>query len=463
MKLYVFIVYFLVSFSHPEGAYTRIPGCNKSYVGIRGKRINTDFLPKGPEVEVREISDEYRLEIKNTGPVVLDSRIDFMAKMFNKTGHLADSTSFLYVWNNDADFHELRKEDNFEANMTQTYSFVLPSQYTMQVCVYSKEEKLTHIKYHLVAKGGTKFTLTSLLNGKIDLKQSLSYQKHKKVLATNIPIDFSVNLTDKFQSKPTSSFHWFNGKTLLGHTTVPKFVFTLKKAEKMEKLSVSVSTSLEDEFVEKKGEWSEDVQVKDAIQGVKWNLSGRSSVDVNNLLNLTVFYKASNPTVICWEVCEAKKNSSYCSNTTCESPLTGNRKQFDVQVGFPSVGLYHIHFRLENDVSQQHYRTGVVHVYATDSYSSHGYAIPIFFSCLGVFIVLVSSIYFVRMKRKPHVETADFDFHPSLNREEPHPIITGIKRTFTHQFFQPKHLYSSLQQPRTSARSYDSMSENGPL
>ncbi|XP_033734688.1 uncharacterized protein LOC117323525 [Pecten maximus] len=460
MKLIV-LVYFLVGISHHEGANTRVPKCNKNYVQMRDRRIeNNTYLQKIPDAETDEIpTSGYRLEVNNTGPAVLDSKINFLAKLFNKTGHLADSTSFLYVWNNDADFHELRKEDNFEANMTQIYTFILPSRYTMQVCVYFKEEKLAYTKYHLVARGETRFTITSTLNGKIDVKQNLTHQKNKKILAADTPIYFSVNLTDRFQMKPTSSFHWFNGKTLLGQTKTPRFVLTLKKPETVVKLSVSVSTSLDDAFLLKKGEWSEDVQVKDAIQLVRWNMSGSSSVDVNNLLNLTVYYQASNPTVICWEVCEANRNSSNCGNTTCDHPMTGNRKQFDVRVGFPNVGLYHIHFRLENDVSLQHYRTGVVHVYDTDSYSSHGYAIPVFFTCLGVAILLVTSVYIVRWKRKPYVETADFDFHPSLNRDQSHPILTGIKSTIS-QIFQPKHSYSSLQQPTTTARTYGSTSDN---
>ncbi|XP_060067178.1 uncharacterized protein LOC132547439 [Ylistrum balloti] len=453
MRWCMFFVYTLIGVSHVEGANTRVPGCSQNHVRIRNSKV----WQKGPEAETDEMpTSGYRLEVTNTGPAVLDSKIQFLAKLFNKTGHLADSTLFLYVWNNNADFQELRKEDNFEANMTQTYSFVIPTKYKMQVCVYSKEEKLTHTKYHLVARGDTHFILTSTLNGKMDLKQNLTHQKSKKILATNTPIYFTMNLTDKFQTKPTSSFHWFSGKKLLGETSVPKFEFISKNAETVEKLSVSVSTSLDD-FIEKKGEWSEDVQMKNAIQWVKWNMSGGCTVDVDDLLNLTVFYQASNPTVICWEVCKANTNSSNCSNTTCEPPVTGNRKQINIQVGFSHVGLYHIHLRLENDVSQQHYRTRAVHVYDADNYSSHGLAVPIVFSCLGVFILLVSSVYMVRLKRKPHVETADFDFHPSLNRDQPHPFVTGIKRTIS-LVFQPKHSYGSLQQPTTTASKYGSTS-----
>lgn len=464
-KLGALVVYFLVgiSLSGGDDARSRVPRCSKNYVQTytRERRIkNNIVLQKGPETD--EIPPNgYRLEVNNTGPAVLDSKINFMAKLFNKTGHLADSTSFLYIWNNNADFRELRKEDNFEANMTETYIYVLPSQYTMQVCVYSKEEKLSHTKYQLVAKGETYFTITSTLNGNIAVKQNLTHQKNPKILATNTPIIFSVNLMDKFQSesRPTSSFQWFSGEKLLGETKKPKFMFTLKKPETVEKLSVSVITSLDDDFLVKKGDWSEDLQVKDAIRWVKWNISGNASVDVNKLLNFTVHYQASNPTVICWEVCKAHSNLSNCGNKTCEHPMTGNRKQFDVRVSFPSVGLYRICFQMENDVSLEYYRTEIVHVYDSDSYSSHGYGIPIFFTCLGILIVIVAGVYVVRIKRKPHVETADFDFHPALNRDQPHPIVSGIKRSMS-QLFEPKHLYSTLHKPRTKARTYGSVSEN---
>jgi len=106
----------------------------------------------------------YHLKLTNSGPVVLDSIIDFRAQMFDEKGHVADPKLFLYIWQNNATFRDLRTVNGFDANLTKqvfsTFS-VDPRIYTMQVCVYDRETKSSGIiKHTRVAQGRSKFVLT---------------------------------------------------------------------------------------------------------------------------------------------------------------------------------------------------------------------------------------------------------------------------------------------------------------
>ncbi|XP_041364969.1 uncharacterized protein LOC121380216 isoform X2 [Gigantopelta aegis] len=372
-------------------------------------------------------------------------------------GHFAQSKLFQYLWSNSADTDMKKTLDDFNASIECKFvsGKVIPGQYLMTVIVYVHNTWPRNI----VVYGSIQFDLTESLNGNLNISQHLPYQRNNSTFSTGEMVTVHANVTDKFPTKKSSEFlpkvefvyYWFRNTTFIKRTRDPFFNFTpsdtgnftmsteiiaVLRSDEMPRTNTSLSEASKpcESFrmhrltaaphrirrgrrVVKCGIMEQPVSVKESLRFV--SIEGDTDGPVGGAIKMNVTCHGSSPsfpTAVCWNITDTNF-SLPIGNASCEPAVFVHTCEHHVEISLNTSGWHIVWFTVYNDVS---FITGrhVVLAYAPDSTSSSVLVIPVVFSILGIVIVVLGVGYILRLKKKPLVEVADFDFHPSLSPDQ---------------------------------------------
>ncbi|GFO04219.1 hypothetical protein PoB_003072400, partial [Plakobranchus ocellatus] len=285
------------------------------------------------------------------------------------------------------------------------------------------------------------------LNGHLELHQDLEYKRLSNTFATHKPIRASAIVVDHFeeQQKPFFKFFWYeNGKYLIT-SEVPEVVTTIEtagnlslKAEILATMAVrgvrptkrvitilcmSIRCELQKEAEVlnevKGGNFEEKIFFKDPlstcfIERVDAKATDREvRIGGSALVNITC--NGSAPTAVCMNISTYNASADPTSiNYTCEPGQFVDSLHHQVQVKLNKTGWNDVHFFVYNDVTRKQY-TVAYYAYDPDSENIPALVLPLVFVVLGCFVITTGIVYIMRLRKKPLVEVADFDFHPTLN------------------------------------------------
>ncbi|GFR97975.1 hypothetical protein ElyMa_006338000 [Elysia marginata] len=181
-------------------------------------------------------------------------------------------------------------------------------------------------------------------------------------------------------------------------------------------------------------------------------LVGEPSVyDTTRYLLSTITCIGSAPTAVCLTFTHYNDSDSAAPDTnysSCEPGQFEDSLTQQVRVKLNHTGWHDVHFHLYNDVSRKRY-TLAYYAYDPTSANLPALVLPIVFVTLGLVVVLGGAVYIMRLRKKPLVEVADFDFHPTLN-ESSSGGASGMRLSLvvnTIKYMMTRRKFSS---PRTS-------------
>ncbi|RUS88504.1 hypothetical protein EGW08_003762 [Elysia chlorotica] len=421
----------------------------KKYVATDSSSTIPPTLPTEPPIVTLEPATKvrYRLNLTNPGPSVLDSTLSFVAELKTESGEeIPSGMNFSYLWMNMADLKALRTKDEFKAKIplifpSQGNGSVEAGDYTMTVVV-SEESNPSKI----LAFQTKKFVLTEKLNGHLHIRQDLEFQRLSNTFSTNREFAANAILLDQFEEeqKPHYQFFWFEDEKFIVSTQRPEVVtlvdkpgnFSLrsevlatvavninqqKKAEGPNKLTekgtkrgagVSVGSDV------KNGLFEEKLYFKDPldlcyIDRVDTEPSDRDvKLGVSAVINITC--EGSAPTAVCLNLTRYNGSAPLPTNQSCRPQTFLDVLHHQVKVTFNASGWHDVHFFIFNDVSVKRY-TLAYYAYDPSSANIPALVLPAVFATLGLLVIVGGAAYIMRLRKKPLVEVADFDFHPTLN------------------------------------------------
>ncbi|XP_064617429.1 uncharacterized protein LOC135481679 [Liolophura sinensis] len=392
--------------------------------------------PEGAHTNKRlhepDIVQNFTLELSNSSPAVLDSSVIFWAKLRDFTGHLGDTSKFKYQWYDSEKPDKKVTIDDFTSSITRVYreDEHRAGTYFMRVTVLKDN--------NAVAVKAMYYNLTGRLNGNMTVLQNLSYQREPNILSTDHPITLRAQVWDKFRSPPPRiTYHWFMNSQPIGTSDNPGLNVSLSQPGPKHVTVFVTAKILSDvfmlpRFTNKSGNFSQRVILKDPLNNI--HIQGGEAVPINDLFYLNVTCKGSGPTSICWKVTPIKGGAA---NITCSPSLFLLYCQHLVKLSIPSPGKYKFTALLINDVSQLE-KHWYLYVYDPGSVNVPAITVPVVFAFLAVVIIVIGGAYIMKLRKKPYVEVADFDFHPSLTREtEGSRLSVKIRKTVQTLILSP--------------------------
>lgn len=394
----------------------------------------------GPSIKVN-----YTMEVTTSGPAVLDSVVVFTARVFVQPNSTLRKEKFDFLWLNTADYTEDHTRGGSMSQLHKTFVESTlrsgPGDFLMTVVVSHADRPKDILSF-----SSTVFKLTKRLNGNLKVKQHLEYQRSNNTFAIDRPIQFYLNITDHFRRKdaPAYTYFWYNGSELIHATESPHYqqkfsqpnvlhlqaVATAQFLLSARPLATSVRPDIEDKF----GNFSEKLHFKASLSNCSVSRLDSSiqdqSLKLGNSLVLNVTCAGSFPSAVCWNV--TQQNSTL--NETCKpGGQFANTTQHNVTLTVGKTGWNTVHLAVYNDVSFQ-VMSQNYYVYDADSVNIPALVFPIVFIVLGGIIATAGSTYIFRLRRKAHVEVADFDFDPTISvrsNSSLSNVLPAIK-----QFFQ---------------------------
>ncbi|ESP04647.1 hypothetical protein LOTGIDRAFT_237291 [Lottia gigantea] len=393
------------------------------------------------------LKTNYTVILSYSGPAVLDSMITFQARLYDRFGHYEQSKKFHYTWSNTANQSYEETWGDYQSSLYKVFpsDMIERGQYLVTVSV-------TGVGKHMLAFASLPFILTESLNGQLSLNQSLPYQRNASVFATGEKLQLKLNLSDKFDRLLSHEYFWYIDGEFKDYSTVPSYNMSLSKPGN-HTVEVTVFVTFLDDFgvrnrtipyehsnskscsavsmFDKCGSYVHHVHAKDPLSIVR--IDGGTSVGVNSFITLNISCLGSSPTGVCWNV--TKLNRKKLNETYSCVPKTFNSTNcfHRINVKPEEKGWHDVQLSVYNDVSylNGHY---FIFAYNPDKHSSPMLTVPIVFSILVCIIVIIGGVYLWKMKKKPFIEVADFEFHPSIARNESYislsVVLSRMKKYF---------------------------------
>ncbi|CAL1538869.1 unnamed protein product [Lymnaea stagnalis] len=404
----------------------------------------------------------YLITLINSGPAILDSMVLFSAKLTKLSGNDYDPlpVQFNFQWMNMANIQMNKTKNNFTSQISMRFSSpsVSAGEYTMTVAAFPSNDSTKMVAYETM-----KFVLTDNLNGHMIFRQPLDYQRFPHVFATSQPITIAVDIHDKFsQGEDDFEYIWFMGEQFISQEKILttsfdapmqfflKTLVSLKSKQSVyyvnndhthkspsdnrsfsnnqlkpntnyESHIISSDLSTFDEKCQssKCGQFEEFVIFKDSLKNCSIK---RLDDDHDNkeiplgtpaLFNISCLGSA--PSGVCFNV--TFLNGSVPSYNACTPVIFSDTVQHLVKVELFNAGWAYVHFFIYNDISRKYMRE-LFYGYDPESVNVPALIFPIIFILIGIVILLVGAAYMMRLRKKPQVEVADFDFHPNLTNNQ---------------------------------------------
>ncbi|XP_067673143.1 uncharacterized protein [Haliotis asinina] len=438
----------------------------------------------------------YTLVLTNDGPGVLDSLLTFTASLLDYQGKVAQSKRFRYDWNNNAD----RDYQSKLGDLTYSYRRLFSSESTkagrwvMTVAVYGGKEYSEMVNF-----GSMEFALTEYLNGMMHSNQTLKYQRQKNTFSTGKVIHLFANFTDRFPKElfpPSYDFFWYKNGVFFKYTDVPhceltveeEANFTLETVLHMyfnpfppplvqrernsrplnaKPCSQGTFKSVNSPLSRRRGKYytipakcgsvSQRVSVKEPMKTV--DVAGDLSAGIGQYISVNITCNGSYPSSVCWNV--TALNTSVPSSPMCKPAEFLSTCNHQVRIKLTHLGWRTVMFTVYNDVS---YMSSSFNVYAydPDSVNVPALTIPIVFCTIGIVIVIVGTIYLNKLRKKPVIEVADFDFHPSVSTEGAagnylRRLVNKMKLILYRNRYSKKHRNPDFEE--TTAKQYGATNE----
>lgn len=379
------------------------------------------------------------VRLSNSGPVIKGSEIVFRAEVLDGTSHpVQDEKYFEYRWQNTVDYLMATTKGYKNTTHKSCYDWSNEAkEYNMTVNVFDLHPRR---KGMFVGKAESTFTLTETLNGNLNISQELRYKNPNvsDVYSTQKPLRLHLNLTDIFNKKPSISYTWFIDGEISLVTNTPETDLPIHARGEHE-IKVKAEAAEQVEGCEKlnfsedvKGQFTEKVFLKDPVRA---NISGPRQIHTKDLILIYVTLNGSDPFTVCWS--SNQTISMECNNRWCCQDVT-NATHCNITVGRQTEGKYTFSINISNDVSRV-FREHTVSVRNSPSISGHNAAdilLPVIGALLVVCLLLAVTVYIMDVRKKKHVEVADFNFHPSISSSERRrsSFMTNIRYTFERMF-----------------------------
>jgi len=397
----------------------------------------------------------YKLSLDNTGPAVLDSTVKFTANLTQKLLNASSDpwpVKFIYQWMNMADMGVY----NTYGSLSSSLSLSFPSESTggdgvdagdfiMTVAAFFED-----VPTKVAAFQTMMFTLTKKLNGELYLHQDLNYQRSKQIFSTRKRISLQAVIHDQFQAtlQPEFLFNWYQGNYFVKSTQNHDMSMVINSPEKYDikadifaffnkhppsydhfdtELFETDLKRIGKEHV-KLGTFKESVVLKDPLEYCNVERVDTdaidSSVKIGSDAVINVTCVGSPPLSVCFNISD--RNDSFDVSDGCKPLEFSDTLHHQVYLSLNRSGWSDIHFLIYNDISRLHVVRSF-YAYDPDNSDVQGLVYPTVFVFLGVIIFLSGVAYVMRLRKKPHIEVADFDFHPTLTESSNHAESTSLK------------------------------------
>ncbi|XP_076452784.1 uncharacterized protein LOC143288311 [Babylonia areolata] len=420
----------------------------------------------GPTIKVN-----YTVEISTSGPAVLDSVIVFTARIFIEPNHTLPEGKFNFLWISSTNDSNEHTSGRHTSTLHKAFHHAEAIDYLMTVVVSSVDRPAEILTF-----SSTVFKLTENLNGNLRVYQDLEYQRSNTSFAIDQPIHFHVNITDHFSKSdtPQYTYFWYNGSDLIRVTDSPHLERNFSEpsilhlqavasaqfwnvpgdaASPSSRAKPNPDLYLESSIPDKCGSFTEKLHFKESLSNCGINRVDSStedqSVKLGDTLVLNITCSGSSPSAVCWNV--TTHNSTL--NETCRpGGQFTNSTEHRVAVTMGSTGWNTLQIAVYNDISFQ-VMSQNYYVYDADSVNIPALVLPIVFIVLGGCLLAAGVTYIVRLRRKLHVEVADFDFDPTIS----------VRSTSSWSNFVPavKHFIQRVRH-RAMSTSYEPYSINRP-
>lgn len=397
---------------------------------FQGVLLFTAFAVIWTAEDSYSIGQGFDLNVTNSGPVIAGSFIKFNALLFlTSSAKLQDKDHFIYEWQDM--FHELtRQRANFNTTLEKCL-FLDAGEYLMKVGVFDIKS------FTLVANKSSTFHTTDTLNGYLGSHQEPGYHRPGShgVYSTADPVHLTANLTDVFTNLPVYSYNW----SITGpiNNTVPTQAnhwSTDLKHPGFYNIGVSV-LAINVAYCDERsathtvtGVFNTSIELKDPVIDAK--VTGNHIIQTNESLTLYVLYKGSPPFNVCWSL--EPVSGPGVNQSNCTANITGHRHRLPVTT--PPAGKYKFHINITNDVSRTAFTENVdVREPKVPHYHSFLVVVgPVVLGLLSVTIGLIVVVQLIEGRQNKHTpETADFSFHPTLEKS----LRPEDNRSFFHRFF----------------------------
>ncbi|KAK3789083.1 hypothetical protein RRG08_063797 [Elysia crispata] len=166
------------------------------------------------------------------------------------------------------------------------------------------------------------------------------------------------------------------------------------------------------------------------------------------------------PTAVCLNLTRYNGSAPLPANQSCQPQVFVDTLHHQVDVKLNTTGWHDVHFYVFNDVSSKGY-TLAYYAYDPSSANIPALVLPIVFVTLGFLVVVGGAVYIMRLRKKPLVEVADFDFHPTLNEcssgGTPSMKLSLVANTIKYMMTRRK--WSRTRQSKSSLSASDRLSE----
>ncbi|XP_013068625.2 uncharacterized protein LOC106056432 isoform X1 [Biomphalaria glabrata] len=421
--------------------------------------------------------DHYELTLMNSGPVVIDSAITFMTHL-SKTNFSQESETklFIFQWLNMADAQKLQtvNASTSEVSITFDNHKVLPGEYTMTVAAFPINDSAKMVAYKT-----TKFVLTEKLNGDLILKQHLDYQRYPAVFSTKEILTAAGDLHDIFLGYRKESFNycWYKNGLLISPEKILRYNVTksesftltlfiglnfnsspksnfcndsltrsrqLAEVDNMKSYKLSKYNAADVKCVFSKcGKFEQFLILKNALHSCDIRRVGFESWDKGIALGKPTVFNitclGSSPSAVCFNITAV--NSSVPSSNVCSPQVFLNTLNHLETIHLFNVSWIDVHVFIYNDVSRIHL-VETFYIYDSDAQNLPALVFPIVFGIFGILVILVGVAYIMKIRKKPYVEVADFDFHPGLTENQPNgnSKLSVIFNTIKNLFSRNKHV-----------------------
>ncbi|KAK6170718.1 hypothetical protein SNE40_019039 [Patella caerulea] len=463
-----------------------IKGTNDNVNSVTVPSVKTTTVFTMPTFSPSE-KVNFTLKLSNSGPACLDSQIIFNASLLDHQGRTVQSKFFHYEWFNNANRSYEYSKGQYQAAIIKTFESdsVVAGQYIMTVAVYGDHSS----KKKVIAHSTTTFILTESLNGDFQVNQSLPFQRNKTVFATDHPIVLKLNMKDKFDKKRYRfNFEWYKNDEFMKATSIPEYTFQIAEkgsykieanafvypnAKSMDKINypevlsdmllVDNKCKQRNSSPDKCKRFTQTINTKERLTVL--DIEGGTSVAVNDVIKLNVSCLGSSPTGVCWNATSLNRTHMN-DNVTCTPTVFSNTSCFhEILVRPKQSGWHDVGIAVYNDISYMH-GNYFVYAYDPDSSGSSMVTIPLVFSLLAAVIVIIGGVYLWKLKKKPYIEVADFEFHPSIERNGSYDVFANflvrvkqfVKRSPQKLSVQSDNSFQQTSQNSNSGQSlYDSL------
>lgn len=332
------------------------------------------------------------LKLTTDQPAVKSAPVGFSARL---VGTNDTSASYTYTWKSiEAGIKKVVSNQTTVCNITVTVPRA--GTFLMKVVVESDHE--------MIAKEVISFNITETINGKIKVSQPGLSPRKPNIVATNIEAVIEFALHDPHHFFNNSIFYgWFiNGDRM--ETSEQSFKYNFTEAKNYDVTAI-VSTMVMAPYYALS---VMNLKARDPIQML--NISGQTSLNHGDLLDVEVACTGSAPYSYCWYFTQGEVNGS---TEKCTDPSMTTSCDMIIIRYFQKAGNYKLVVIIDNDIDHK-VTTYNINVFASAPEPQLSpIIVPLVCVCLALLIVVIGVMYYVQTRRNCSIEVADFDFQQS--------------------------------------------------